>query len=458
MKKTLLVLLVTIIILSLTASFSLVGCKEEVAPEEDAVEEAAPEEEAEEAAQEEAAPEEEVMEPATITITSWNGGPHVASWETLIGVFNESYPNIEVIFEPIPGGEYNVAVAAELEIGEGHDIVQLRSFDMPRVLYEQGFLLELDDVVPELPNFQEVALNAWRTADRETTYGVPLVGVTHGIFYNEEMFAEYNLEEPKTWDEFINVCETFKENGIDPIALGSKRPWVFDVLLYGTLGANFYGGEESREKLVAGELKFTDSPFVSAFEACEQVVPYMMTGFQGLEYQDAMQLFLDGVAPMFMDGSWNLNTYESTGYDFTMGWFPGPVQNVGDDLHFAYHVDAALGVNKDTENLDAVLLFMNWIASPEFPEIYMNIFNGFYSWRTGEYNIEFPMAARQFELINNSLPTSRLTYEGLAAQDPSGTTLLDQALVDLFNGDFTAAEAAAYVQAGLDTWYEPFQK
>lgn len=44
----------------------------------------------------------------------------------------------------------------------------------------------------------------------------PQVG---GIFYRKDLFEKAGVEVPTTWTEFMDVCKTLKENGIQPLAL-----------------------------------------------------------------------------------------------------------------------------------------------------------------------------------------------------------------------------------------------
>ncbi|EOS27030.1 hypothetical protein C806_00622 [Lachnospiraceae bacterium 3-1] len=46
----------------------------------------------------------------------------------------------------------------------------------------------------------------------------PQVG---GIFYRKDLFEKAGVEVPTTWTEFMEVCKTLKENGIQPLALDS---------------------------------------------------------------------------------------------------------------------------------------------------------------------------------------------------------------------------------------------
>jgi len=60
-------------------------------------------------------------------------------------------------------------------------------------------------------------LNRW-THDGKV-YGVPFAYAVWAIFYNKEMFAEHGWETPRTWDEFFQLCEKIRAQGIAPLTL-----------------------------------------------------------------------------------------------------------------------------------------------------------------------------------------------------------------------------------------------
>ncbi|HIT07311.1 MAG TPA: extracellular solute-binding protein [Candidatus Scybalocola faecipullorum] len=50
-------------------------------------------------------------------------------------------------------------------------------------------------------------------------YAVPYSIIYNTMIYNKDLFSQYNLEVPETFDDFLNVCQTLKDNGITPILL-----------------------------------------------------------------------------------------------------------------------------------------------------------------------------------------------------------------------------------------------
>jgi raffinose/stachyose/melibiose transport system substrate-binding protein len=46
-----------------------------------------------------------------------------------------------------------------------------------------------------------------------TVYGIPYAANASGVLYNKEIFAQYGVPIPQTWDEFLTAADTFKRNG-----------------------------------------------------------------------------------------------------------------------------------------------------------------------------------------------------------------------------------------------------
>jgi len=60
---------------------------------------------------------------------------------------------------------------------------------------------------------------------RDRVYGLPLIQGFYVMFYDVEVFAEHGLTPPKTWDEFLRVCDALKGAGITPIATTQNNIW-----------------------------------------------------------------------------------------------------------------------------------------------------------------------------------------------------------------------------------------
>jgi|GEM_PF-6810168 len=458
MKKSLLWLTITIMCVALISTFALAGCKTEAEEIAEEVEEEAEEveEETTEEVEEEAEEEAVEMEPVTITMTTWHAEENFVNlWNALISVFNETYPDITVEYDPASFEVYDDVTFSNLELGTAHDIVYLRPFDLGRQVYEAGFLHELTvDEMPNLANFPEA--NTGPFSSNGVIYGSPDRGYSQGVYYNKDMFNEYDLEVPETWDEFIDVLDALKNNGKIPSSLGGGTGAYLDQIYYNTVGVNLWKGEEGKAKVISGEMRFTDDPFVKAFEAFEELMPYFNEDFVGADAFAAFDYFEFGEAGTIIDGTWN-NGRRLENSDFEVGYFTVPPQNAGDEIYNVFINGGALGINKNSENIEAALVFLNWLATIEAYQARMDVGFADIPILAADYDTENDLLAEVVTVVGESTISACVHRDRLGAQDPSAATLMREALLNLLSGDFTAEEAAKHIDDGLAKWYEPYQ-
>ncbi|MBV7504376.1 extracellular solute-binding protein [Bacillus sp. sid0103] len=100
-------------------------------------------------------------------------------------------------------------------------------------------------------------------------YGAPLHVSYWNVFYNKKVFDKYGLKEPKTWDEFMNVLDTLKKNGVTPFAQPFKSRWQtfiwFEELLAHSDPALY-------DKLMVGEASYTDPGVVKVMELWKSLI------------------------------------------------------------------------------------------------------------------------------------------------------------------------------------------
>ncbi len=259
----------------------------------------------------------------------------------------------------------------------------LRSYDKGRILYDRGYLYDLTNVIPNLSSYSPVSLKAWST-DNNITYGVPSVGVTHGIFYNKAILEKYNISELETWADFISACETLYNGGEMVLAQGTFDTWTLYEDVFSGIGANFYGGEAERQALMSGSKKITDPSFIEAFKAVLSLKKYLPVNYETLNYPQMQQLFGTGIAAFFIGGSWEISVFEELGANSSkIGWFAPPVINSGDKLQYCFHVDGGIGVNKKSGHIKEALEYIKWVSGAEYAKAIMNEIPGFFLVNSG---------------------------------------------------------------------------
>ena len=392
----------------------------------------------------------------TLTIESWRNDDLSIWQDTLIPAFEAQHPDINVEFAPSAPTAYNSALNAKLEAGSAGDLITCRPFDTSLALYEAGYLAPLTDL-EGMANFSPVARSAWQTDDGTTPFCVPMASVIHGFIYNADAFAELGLEVPATEDEFFALLDAIKEDGsYIPMAMGTVDQWEAATMGYQNIGPNYWGGEEGRLALIAGEQSLTDEAWVAPYATLARWGEYLGTGFQAQSYPDSQNLFTLGRAAIFPAGSWEISLFEAQA-DFEMGAFPPPVRNAGDTCFISDHNDIAIGMNAATEHPEAARTFLNWVASSEFASLYANALPGFFSLSDEPVEMENALAREFVSWRDQCNSTIRSTYAILSRGTPNLENETWNASANVINGSETPEEAGARLQEGLASWYAPQQ-
>ncbi len=93
-------------------------------------------------------------------------------------------------------------------------------------------------------------------------YGLPYVVEYWGVWYNKDIFAKYNLKVPTTWDEFLQVCETLKKNGITPMVQSVQGGWTTFIMFEEMVARQ---DPQLYVDLCEGRVKYSDPRVKKAF-------------------------------------------------------------------------------------------------------------------------------------------------------------------------------------------------
>lgn len=390
----------------------------------------------------------------SLVIESWRNDDLAIWQDVIIPAFNATYPDIEVTFAPSPPAEYNGILSSKLEAGTAGDLITCRPFDNSLALYDQGYLESLNDLAG-MENFSDVAKSAWITDDGSNAFCVPMASVIHGFMYNVDAFNELGLEVPTTSEEFYAVLEAIKADGTyAPLVMGTADQWESATMGYQNIGPNYWKGEEGRSALISGEAKLNEGGFLMTLEELAKWQPYMIEGYQALAYPDSQNAFTLGLGAIYPTGSWEISGFRAQA-DFELGAFLPPVAAEGDTCYISDHTDIAMGLNAASPNKESARIFLEWMTSAEFAELYSNQLPGFFTLSNHAITLEDPLAQTFLDWRNQCESTIRSSYQILSRGEPNLETELWRINALLLNGEITAQEAGDMLQEGLATWYEP---
>lgn len=236
---------------------------------------------------------------------------------------------------------------------------------------KKNLLLDLDEVwssSPDLKGYSK-ALNSLCTASSGKKVFVPATYYWWGMFYRKSNFAKWGVSEPKSWDDFLDLCDKLKSKGVAPIGLGAGggTAWVasawFDYLDIRINGAAYH------RELLAGKHRFDDPEVRKVFDRWQEVLPYFDPDGAAVPFQDATTSLLNGRSGMMLIGTFFADAAPKDALD-DIDFFRFPVIDAKVPLAEEAPTDGYFASAR-TGRRDQVVDLMSYLASAESQEIYI---------------------------------------------------------------------------------------
>jgi len=237
------------ILLSLLVIFGLMlaSC---AAPEAEVTTESVVEEAAEEVAEAEvdptacnvAAP----SEPITVNVYGWTFDIMDYYAEELEKCTEVENIDVEVQLLDSATVSENVRLALSTGGDSPYDIVHGANSQMIE-WGSEGWIMPLNDLIDKYRDeydLDDISDAAWAGSVVDgNIYGIPVVGNTLHLAYRSDLFEQYNLEVPTTYDEIIAACEVLKdEPSIDvPFTMDVSAGWAWEIEFLAFIRS--YGGD-----------------------------------------------------------------------------------------------------------------------------------------------------------------------------------------------------------------------
>ncbi len=221
--------------------------------------------------------------------------------EDLTPYLHEQFPDTEIEF--IAGNNDTDLYSYLNEHGELPDIITVRRFAGTDAKDLQPYLMDFAayDVVSEYSSY---SLQYYKNSDGEINW-LPVCGIPQTIIANKTLFDQYGLELPQSYEDYVNACQVFSDNGIKPYALDLAEDWSSHEMVQaggiGELtsleGITWRSGAESAQ----GDIDFDDTMWKKIFADTDTLLKDSHFTEEDLncDTATAMQLFVDGKAAMF---------------------------------------------------------------------------------------------------------------------------------------------------------------
>jgi|GEM_PF-194949 len=235
---------------------------------------------------------------------------------SIVDKFNKENPDITVTVVPGNGGTYSEFLKTKDSVGEFPDVMEMRD----TAVYVRAGKLE------ELPN-DVTSLFTSTMKFGGKVYAVPLSGEnTEGIIYNKKYFDQNGFTEPKTYDEFLELCKKIKAKGdMSPLVVGGQDIWHMGFLWHKAYNDQVLSKDPDFIKhCYDGSKDFSDPTVKATFKEMQDIMQYAQDGWTSTPDAQITTFLVNNMSAMMYSGTHMFKQIKDASPDFEIGWFAVP--------------------------------------------------------------------------------------------------------------------------------------
>ncbi len=288
--------------------------------------------------------------------------------DDMVAAYEKDHPNVKIDIQAVANDPYKEKIKVVLGTDNAPDIFFSWSGEFLYRFVRENKIYDLTEAYNSDASWKDAMMEAqvYPFTYKDKLYGLPFRTVAKAFYYNKKMFKEYNVEVPKTWDEFIEVCETFKQKDITPIAYGNIAKWpsahyigmLFQKMVDHDVRLKDYNPE-------SGE--FTDQGYVEALKRYQQLIPYFNDNPNAMPHDMIRQNFANGKAAMAYLETIEIPYLENDApqdFEYGMFSFPAIPEGKGNQL-FVTGAPEGFVISANTKHPEEAVAFFRYITGPE---------------------------------------------------------------------------------------------
>jgi raffinose/stachyose/melibiose transport system substrate-binding protein len=283
----------------------------------------------------------------------------------------EDNPNLKVAYDQASSEKYETLLKTRLSAGNAPDVLTVWPGSRTTDYAEKGYLEPLDDYdfikrIQEASN-EEFSWNG-------SIYAMCCSMNAEGLFINQGILQENDLELPTDYEQFKNVCKTLKDNGIQPLASGYKEDWV--IMRYTNSAFTSLGYAKNpniNEDLATGKEDFSFEGWRETFDRFGELLDagYFGENLLSTDSSQAIAQFATGQTAMMIHTSGNVNAVRETSPDMDLVFTALPVNDPGEELLACNCSGTGYSISSESDNKEAALAFLEtWCEKSINEKIY----------------------------------------------------------------------------------------
>ncbi|WP_052878873.1 ABC transporter substrate-binding protein [Vibrio coralliirubri] len=284
------------------------------------------------------------------------------AWGEIINRFEKENPDITVKYNLYDHESYKTTIRNWL-VTSPPDVVFWYAGNRMKAFVDRGLFEDVSDIWADNNMKQDFAAAAPAMTVQGKQFGVPYTYYQWGIYYRKDIFEQYGIAEPKTWEDLKSASATLKENGVAPFAIGTKYLWTaagwFDYINMRTNGLDFH------IQLMEGKVPYSDDRVKKTFANWAELVEpgYFLENHASYSWQEAQPFLYNGKAAMYLMGNFITPNFPAE-LDGKMDFFQFPVIDPSIPMSEDAPMDT-LHIPSKAKNKEDARKFLEFVARAE---------------------------------------------------------------------------------------------
>ena len=219
--------------------------------------------------------------------------------------YNAEHPNFEFEYEIVEQMNVPGKISLLIASNDMPDAFTSEAGAAMQLIIDSGSICNMEDALKSLGYesykyvVNDAAIEFITGINGKPFYYLPTNQTAEGIWYNKDMYKQYNLEVPKTWEQFVSNCEVLKKNGVQPLSAGGQTGWPLTRWLAVTSG-RLLSPDSIRQASKKDGLTFRDERFIRAATIVQDLFKagYFGEGFNSVDSGTAAQMYIQGKSCM----------------------------------------------------------------------------------------------------------------------------------------------------------------
>ena len=316
--------------------------------------------------------EDSSKEDGEVTLTFLNKypeDPYAQYFVDAVAAFEKEHPDIKIEMENVSDEAIKDKLSVMASGEQMSDIFFSWTGERVKRFARNDLVLDLTSYLKDDSAWADSFLPAFlnnATYDGKT-YAIPFRSSIMYFVYNKKVFDEHKLEVPKTWDEFIAICDQLKKTDVTPIAFGNSQTW-YSTWWIGLMNAMMVPADVMNKDYTPETGEFTDPAYTEAVQTFLDMNKkgYFGDNVNAKDYYEVREGFCAGKYAMMLDATAQFTQFDDGMGAENWGYFKVPVMEgaAGDPGTIGGGGEAWM-ISKTCKHPEEAITFLKFMTSLE---------------------------------------------------------------------------------------------